>query len=495
LPTLNTTYIGTSPDENTYIYFSRLLKNESSLGYTEPLNEKYDTNIFLFRSAIYSDETKLVSSRGFLGINVINGVIWSLTGESYFINILIALLGLVFFYFLVKELFNQRIALVSLICASVLPLYAYWSPRIYADIPSLAFLLGSMLYLVKYSKNKQLKYIVLSAILFSISFWFRYIAGIYMAVFVVIYLAFPLKNAFTKRNLYAAGIYVAISAVLISPLLILNNQLYGGPFTTGMALNPNINVVEGSIIGRLMHNFGKYFLSLDLHYVVIYTMLGFFGIILLLKNGGRNKKLALFFICTFISINIYIANMVLWGESLPKADLSHSYMRYFMLHYLLLIPYSIAFLDEIKLPKLRGTIISLLMVLCIVITITLPSNPIQYREGMNDRVIARDFFLDVIPEDAIVFSRYYDKWISQDRKTAIYYYIVPAEERISRTADLIKEMLDDDLKVFFLKEDRNESTMEVMDYYYFNDYQQEFEEIGLSVNRVRDVIYQLVLEE
>ena len=46
-----------------------------------------------------------------------------------------------------------------------------------------------------------------------------------------------------------------------------------------------------------------------------------------------------------------------------------------------------------------------------------------------------------------------------------------------------------------MKEDRNESTMEVMDYYYFNDYQQEFEEIGLSVNRVRDVIYQLVLEE
>jgi len=495
LPTFGTTYIGTSPDENTYVYFSKLLKNESSLGYIEPLNEEYDTNIFLFRSAIYSDETKLVSSRGFFGINVINGVIWSLTGESYFINVLIALLGLVFFYLLIRELFNQRIALISLVCASVLPLYAFWAPRVYADIPSLAFLLGSMFYLVRYSKSKQLKYVVLSAIFFSVSFWCRYVAVIYMAIFIVIFLAFPLKSAFTKKNLYAVGIYGAVSVVLILPLLILNGQLYGGPFATGLALNPNINVVEGSIFERLVHNFGKYFLSLDLYYVVVYTMLGLLGIVLLLKNGGRNKKLALFFICTFVFINIYIANSALWGESSAKAELSHSYMRYLMLHYLLLIPYGITFLDEIRSFKVRGLVISALAVLCVVITFTVPSNPIEYRNGMTDRVFTRDYFLDAIPEDAIVFSRFYDKYISQDRKTAIYYYIVPAEERISRTASLIKEMLEDDLVIFFLKEDRDEKTMEVMGYYYFDDYRQGFEDIGLSLYMVRDGVYELGIEE
>jgi len=166
-----------------------------------------------------------------------------------------------------------------------------------------------------------------------------------------------------------------------------------------------------------------------------------------------------------------------------------------MLHYLLLIPYGITFLDEIRSFKVRGLVISALAVLCVVITFTVPSNPIEYRNGMTDRVFTRDYFLDAIPEDAIVFSRFYDKYISQDRKTAIYYYIVPAEERISRTASLIKEMLEDDLVIFFLKEDRDEKTMEVMGYYYFDDYRQGFEDIGLSLYMVRDGVYELGIEE
>ncbi|MDP2729993.1 MAG: glycosyltransferase family 39 protein [Dehalococcoidales bacterium] len=494
LPAVTGPYVGNSPDENSYLFFSKLLSETSSLGYAEPLNETYDPAIFLPRSSVYSQETKLVGPGGFLGISAINAVVWSVTGENYFLNGLIAIIGLIFFYYLVKEIFDRKTALISFACMSVLPVYWFWSTRMYTDVPSLAFLFGSMLYLIRFRKNRELKYVAVSAILFSIAFWYRYFAVTFMALFLLIYFAFPLNSIFSKKNILALGMFGFISLVLIIPLLVFNNALYGHPLTTGQMLHPEHHFVE-DMLGQLSTNFVKYFFSPALAFS-LYSVLGVFGLILSWRYRYFDRRFSLFFIISFIFIQLYFAGGVYWGVESESAELSDSLMRYYMPLYPLLIPYGIFFVLRLRLAAMVKSIIIVALVIVSVITTPLaPANPLEFRSTRNSRTDSKNVLLEAIPADAIVFTRLYDKWIFPERRTAIYTYIRgPSSENTHMTGDLIKQLLQDDYMVYFLKEDLAREKMEILGYFYFDDYQAEFNRMGIVAYEVTPVVYRLALE-
>lgn len=117
-----------SPDETSNYIFSKLYAQTGEM----VIYEKYNllTKDIMRPRSFRSDfgDLKPVS---FLGIILIYGKIASVFGYKVipFLTPLFAALGILFFYFLIKRLFNRNIGFISAILLAVFPVYGYYSAR------------------------------------------------------------------------------------------------------------------------------------------------------------------------------------------------------------------------------------------------------------------------------------------------------------------------------------------------------------------------------
>jgi len=123
----------------------------------------------------------------------------------------LSLISVIGVYYLGKELYNEKIGLLSSFFASVFYLNLFFTYRLLMDIPSLAFFIFGALFFYKYFKYKSNKSLYLAAFLISIGTLFKQsIAFILGAIFIYVLITERL-NFLKKKEMWIAGlIFISI---------------------------------------------------------------------------------------------------------------------------------------------------------------------------------------------------------------------------------------------------------------------------------------------
>ncbi len=151
--------------------------------------------------------------------------IWKITGKSEiaakFLSVSFSVLAIIATYFLGKELFNERVGFFASLFLLTNPLFVFYAPKIYTDIPLALFITMSLyLFYIGTVKNKPI-HLLLSGILIGISAWIKY-PGL-----LLYFITFAFVLLSERKSLKNPYLWIAY---LISLLIILPNftQLSGG---------------------------------------------------------------------------------------------------------------------------------------------------------------------------------------------------------------------------------------------------------------------------
>lgn len=134
-------------------------------------------------------------------------------------------------YFLTKEVFTKKIAVLSAFLIAIDPLHILISAGLWSDAPAIFFLTTSVYFFVRYSKTERTHCLYLFTMLVAFATLMRYTSAVFF-LFAFIYLLFTKKNIlyyFKKKDLY---ISLLICVIVLMPQLVYNTSHFGGPFNT-----------------------------------------------------------------------------------------------------------------------------------------------------------------------------------------------------------------------------------------------------------------------
>lgn len=325
--------VTTGTNKNIHFILTDELRNTGELSLELQHYDELSENI---RDAIVPRDAFLhegkITLHGFLGVPFFYAILMSLFGlhYTYIVAILSVLTGLAFFL-VSKEMFNEKIAVLSMLLYFTFPFIFFESATNAIDLttPFLLFFFMGLYYFVKILKNNKRIDYVISGIFFLISLLMRYDNIILIAPLAL--LLFYEKC--DKINIKGLLIVVVIALILFIPLLSLNNYLYGDYFSIGYSTTP-VKFVSSSGSTFFSENsiihLSNYFVEL----YPIYTILLIFGISIFLvsktnKFSLQNQKikLLLFYAISVLLIKIFMhSGGVLWGFT--TIALNSSLIRY-----------------------------------------------------------------------------------------------------------------------------------------------------------------------
>ncbi len=148
-----------SPDETANYILTKLYGQEGRLSIFEKYNLYVDD---VMRPRSFRSDYGEIKPVSFLGIILIFGSIVNLFSYKLipYLTPFFASIGIIYYYFLVKRLFNKNIAFVSAILLSFFPVYTYYSARsMFHNVLFLVFLIigfyYSLLSIDNFEPNKQ----------------------------------------------------------------------------------------------------------------------------------------------------------------------------------------------------------------------------------------------------------------------------------------------------------------------------------------------------
>jgi 4-amino-4-deoxy-L-arabinose transferase-like glycosyltransferase len=134
-------------------------------------------------------------------------------------------------YFLAKEFFTKKIAILSAFLIAITPLHILMSAGLWSDAPAAFFLTLSIYFLVRYNKTEYPPNLYLYVTFVTFSILIRW-NNIIFLLFAFIYLIYTKKDIFfvvRKKEVYTA---LLICVIILTPQLIYNTNHFGGPFNT-----------------------------------------------------------------------------------------------------------------------------------------------------------------------------------------------------------------------------------------------------------------------
>jgi hypothetical protein len=157
----------------------------------------------------------------------IQNFIFDKLGETIFalrvFSVAVSLLTLVFFYFLAKKMFNQKIAIVSTLIFFASHLYIALS-RIGDHYVTGIFIFVLFLYfLIKGLKNNSVLFLFLSGVVSGFGYFFHKNAQVVIVVAVVYFIVLLINNLSNKKELLKKFVVVLVGFILTTFPLVLNN--------------------------------------------------------------------------------------------------------------------------------------------------------------------------------------------------------------------------------------------------------------------------------
>lgn len=221
-----------TPDEVTNFYFTNLFSNENKLYYFENYN-------LLINGAIFPRWAKPIGDKivlgTFQGIILIYGSLAKIFSNFIisFLTPIFALIGVVFFYNIIKMIFNKKIAIISGFLMLTFPAYVYYSSRVmFHNVLFLTLLFGGLYFLLKlfsvslcnfkrdFTRIKYF-YAVLAGLFLGLGLITRTSEIVWMFLLVSVFLLFNLK---LLKNYYKYILLILIISILCFVPVLINNK-------------------------------------------------------------------------------------------------------------------------------------------------------------------------------------------------------------------------------------------------------------------------------
>jgi hypothetical protein len=347
--------IQNSPDETANLYFSRLFSQNGQLSFNEPANQIAGDLVSPRSMRVIGGATV---PAGFLGLSIIYGSLAKLSGAVAipFFTPALAVVAIGFFYLLIKELFNQKIAFLSAIFAFIFPGWWYYTARgLLPNVAFLSFFVISFYFFIKLLKQPKIAYYLLFGFSLALSLMIRTSEIVWIAPLLLV---LTLLN-FKKINWLYFGISVLLFIVCFSPIFYYNFQIYGSPLSIGYGLTQGIGnqslVQQGlSLSQKILLPFGfnpflvlKNFYNYTVGIFPLWTLL--FGLGLLISilykrmiKPAKRKTLYLYLLLLLFFgayLVIYYGSWSFYDNPDPSAvTIGTSYVRYWLPLYLFSLP-------------------------------------------------------------------------------------------------------------------------------------------------------------
>ncbi len=283
-----------SPDENANYVFTKLYQESNQLY----IFEKYNmiASDVIHPRSYFSHEGNL-KPLSFLGIIIIYGDLAKIFGQAIipFLTPLFAALGLLFFYLLIEEIANRRIALFSFFILFSFPVFLYYSARsMFHNVLFLSLLIMGLYFLVRLFKFPPIKAKLFESRkkyyqqIFSTDFAYSALSGFFLGLAIgvraseiiwlvpagILLLLFKIK----KMSFFRLAVFVAFVFVALSPVLYNNQILYDSPFYGGYReMNRSIENISQAGSGFWKSIFSGYFGDLGNYIKTIFNTVFYFG--------------------------------------------------------------------------------------------------------------------------------------------------------------------------------------------------------------------------
>ncbi len=136
--------------------------------------------------------------------------------------------SIIFMYLLGKEMYNEKVGLISAGCMSVFWLHLFFTARLLMDLPGLFFAIAASYFFWRgFIKKHHHKYIWLTGIFTLLTILTKYNDGIILIIFLIV-LFMAERFAFLKNKQLWKAIGV-LALVILMPYMIFNYVSYGDP--------------------------------------------------------------------------------------------------------------------------------------------------------------------------------------------------------------------------------------------------------------------------
>jgi len=336
------------PDETANYFWIQQYAQTGQLFSAEPLNELAKNQIHPRSFNVRPDGSLVPGS--FLGLIIFYGMVAKVLGTRLIIYLtpVLAMMAVLAFYGIIKQIFNQRIAMVSAILMMIHP--AWWYYSLTSMLPNVAFvslLIFGSYFLVTYSKEK-FYYLILAGGFLGLALSVR---PADISLVLVIFLGLL---AYKKDHLNFSKVIliVVMIGLPLVPMFYQQKLVYGSFTTTGYSQLENSDSV-----GRLCETFKSLIMPFGFHPRLVwhnlfnyyfklfwpYAILSLLGALLFIKDfknqvGKKTGYLILTLLVTG-AMGIYYGS---WQFSdLLTVNLNTiglSYVRYWLPLYLLTLP-------------------------------------------------------------------------------------------------------------------------------------------------------------
>ncbi|MFH1193818.1 MAG: hypothetical protein V1661_02385 [bacterium] len=443
-----------SPDETAnYFFIQRFAKNGDFFS-PEPLNGFLDNNLHP-RSISYNGFSLV--PQGFIGLPLFYGFFARIFGFFFlkFFTPLLAVLGALAFYGIIKKIFNEKIAFYSMFLLLLFPVFWYYSARyLYPNVPSISLFLIAVWALFSgalakipsspppYKGGGMWGMLFIFAPALAIALAIRPIEAVWMLP-IIIAIAMARKKSIDPIKIFYA---LAIMLFLAIPVLKNNLVLYGSAFGSGYnltgpvfdgaagansaAASKNAFLVPRSI-GEVGLPFGFNFLQILknvykilLGYFWWYTAPAILGFIFLFF--GKIKKEERFYIFSAVAISAWLiffyGSGALVDNPNMRLTLGDSHFRYWLPIFVLMIPFAAIFWARLA-EKLKQEKILLTAVLVFTATLSLFTVYFSVDDGLASiaKVLRGNYeiksdVLTIVPEKGIIITGRQDKIFFPDRR-------------------------------------------------------------------------------
>ncbi|MBU0963459.1 glycosyltransferase family 39 protein [Patescibacteria group bacterium] len=492
----------TSPDETANYFFIELFANQGQLSYEEPLNVDVN-NVIKPRSMGVNGDNVVPGS--FLGIILLYGLIAKIFGLKIvlYLTPLFSVISVIFFYLLIKEVFNKKVAFVSSVFLFFLPPFWYYSARgMFHNALFISLLIIGCYFIVKSIKNSN-------ATVKAISNYF--LAGLFVGLALItrtsetiwIFVVTILLFSFFRKNIkwYFPVIFFVVIMLVFSPILFLNNQLYGSPFSFSYSSqtidSSSLQTFTQSSLEKFKQliwpfNFDFNYASQSFYnYILLifpwFSIFFVIGFIRLWKNvinsiffkmrglkyqasiSEAQKKYGILFTVILIWLFLYYGSYFFIEYLDPtRIILGSSYLRYWLPIFVFGLPFVTIGISKVtflfRQPLIKKIIISTcFLFFCSFSVITVLSDPLQglyaLKTNISQDIQKNRLIIAQTESNSIIISGYNDKvffpsrkvivgWPAEDtlfdksmkvmiREHPVYFFYNPLDENSLRTKNLI----------------------------------------------------------
>ena len=405
-----------APDEVVNQYFTHLYATQGDLKYSPPFND-IAGEMFRPRGTVPTVDGQVAPGK-FLGFPIFAGSLERMFGTEFtpYVTAFFGSLGICFLFLLIRQEFNQWVAMLGAPLA-LYTTYYYWGTQyFYEDVFALFFVICGLYYVLKGLKLEDRVSFASGCLLLGCSVVFK---PYYFAVFIPLILI-------TFRNLDIRSSVIPFLFSFIGPIMMLvaNTVVYGDPLTTGFHVLHGVDdtivpFTQESHIEALIQNSFDY-----LSFLYPLSFIGLFGLVTQTINKIL-KKQQIWLEIFFISISSLLIFYVLGLSGATNVNNAHnSAVRYLLFFNILLLPYALVpfaiILDKFK--NKKASVLKAAIAIGIAILIIMPGMALYpLVDGNTYNRVRYNSYTDYLEvktsESSILICQYTDKYYFPARIT------------------------------------------------------------------------------